>query len=590
MSATTNMSTSTLLPLSSQTSTTITGYGLYDYLQADARPTFLVRLPVSNNLGQSDDICGAFFNNSLSNNKVLLGKVSYVLDGVSSSKNHDHGEAKDFLSWIFGDAQSTIWFYDFIWSAIDIDLEWRIVSGVQLPQARSPSNLKRDHLGHQQSTTSQISPKFRDIHGNSIRSVSGNGDVLRRESVNNKKHHSEVLLSSLMKPSAHQRHLQTFDWASTELGPITTWPDTLYQAVKQALACPLAAIIHWGPSRNVIWNDAGIKILRGFDGITPGFSASQVFQDFWNDSYELLFQEVERTGQPIVISKSPGPLIERDGGFRETFWSNHYMPMLDDSGAVAGIYGLIHDTTTEVLMEGRIDTLLKVNEAIGTATDLSSFWRAILTELEKNAADMPLAAMYSIGSEAMMNRFTGLEMQQEPQSGSFVNAQDSMHSVRWWTLEGKIGFPDDHVCVPSEMTFYGKEGLSFAFRQAMETSVTEDILLCTENGTLPPGFLSGCADRGLGFECTQLVACPLQRPSGGVIAWLVLGINPKRTYDDEYKRFTRLLSRHIESKLVLILTLEREKKLALKCAEAAAQQQLILSSQIEQQRRELEQS
>lgn len=560
MAETIKVPASSVLPLANEMPKAIKGHRLYDYLQADNRPTFLVSVSALNNFGQVAGTSHAFYNTSLSTDDVLLENITHVLAGLPSDKNRHQSEATAFYSWILGDARSPAWFCETLWSATDIDSDWRVVSGIHLPKTMSSTKSAVKRCG-----------------------------VASTESEDYEKHHSEILLSSVAEPSAHERNVQSFDWASTELGPIASWPQTLYQAVKQALACPTPYFIHWSPSRNIIWNDAGVENLRGIDGVTLGASVFEVFKTFWNDIFEPVCREIEQTGRAITHVKRPGPMMERDGGLRETFWTCIYMPMLDDKGKVCGISGLIHDATTEVLVESRIDTLLRVNEAMSIAVDLTSFWQVIFAQLERNAADIPLAAVYTIGREEMIDCFADRGIGQEWQNGSNNTYQEHLRSARSWSLEGKIGFPDGHLCCPSEMAFGGTDLLSAAFRKAMSMSEIQDVLLCTENGTLTSESLNGCDDRGLGFECTQLIACPLQRPSGGVIAWLVLGINPKRAYDDEYKRFTRLLSRYIESKLVLILTVERDKLVALKLAEEVALQQQQLSLRLQQQKRELDQ-
>lgn len=583
------MSTLTLLPMSDRLSASIKEYKLYDYLQADSRPTFIVSISASQSHGQNVDTTHTFYNTSLSNNRTLLNLITRVLS-AATTKEHSHSEeATDFLSWVHDSDQRSIWFSDILWSAADIDSSWRIVSGVCLPDVTAAAG-PPTHERHQHLDRSKNFGQAQHVLDQRVRHTSVDHELLKTGPGIEQLSHSEVLLSSAAEPSRHQQEMQFRDWAGTELGPIATWPQALFQVVKVVLASPQPAFIHWGSSRNMFWNDAGVEMLRSFNNATPGVSAFEIFKDFWHESNEGLYQEVEQTGRALSLSKSPGPLLERDGGLRETFWTYNYIPLFDDLGSVCGIYALVHDCTTEVLTDGRISTILEINEAMGTATDFQSFWQVVLAELKNNAADIPLAAIYSIGNTAMVDNCSSPEVRQIWQTSTNIDLPDDLRKDNIWYLEGQIGFPDEHACVPSKMLFHAANGLSPVFRQASKSAKLEDVLLSTENGTLPPHFLVGCEIRGLQFKCSQLIACPLQRISGGAIAWLVLGINPRRTFDDEYRRFTRLLSRHIESKLVLILALEKEKSIALKSAEVAAHQQEQLSLRIQQQSHELEQS
>lgn len=578
------------LPLLKQLPKSFIGHSLHKYLQADVRPTFLIdTLALDDGVGQDNDSVLLFANTALTTNTSLLDRITYLLKKTLLSRKDDDDadhEEVEFLSWILGDVQSSAWFKSILWSATDIDTRWRVISGAYIPQLTPSIRTKTQEFDRREPGISQTPTEMYPKNGQSKPDTS----MQRRPAQSTASHHSELLFSPGTEATPHQLRTQSFNWTNTELGSINIWPEALYQAMKIAIINPMPVFIFWGPSRIVFWNDAGIPVLRGFGEVPLGTPASELFGTFWDQLYEPLCKEIEQTGRCIAPSKSPGPLIERDGGLRETFWTYCYQPLLDDNGLVCGIYDQVYDTTTEVLTEGRINTLLKVNEAMSAAKNLRSFWQTVLEELEKNAPDVPLAAVYSMGSDAMIDQFTDLEMRKEWQTSSNVKFRNDTKQTKGWILEGNIGFPDEHACIPAELTFDDTRGLAAAFRQITKTPDTEATLLCTEAGTLPANFLANCPDRGLGFKCTQLIICPLQRPSGGVIAWLVLGVNPRRAFDDEYKRFTRLLSRHIESKLVLVLTLEREKRISLQSAEEAAYKQQQLFLELQAQRREAEQS
>ena len=51
------------------------------------------------------------------------------------------------------------------------------------------------------------------------------------------------------------------DWASTSLGPIATWPESLKGLVNLVLAAPLPMNLLWGPELIQIYNDAYAPIM-----------------------------------------------------------------------------------------------------------------------------------------------------------------------------------------------------------------------------------------------------------------------------------------------------------------------------------------
>lgn len=50
--------------------------------------------------------------------------------------------------------------------------------------------------------------------------------------------------------------IRTYDWASTPLGPIASWPQSLKTAVDILHGSGHAMQLAWGPERTVLYNDA----------------------------------------------------------------------------------------------------------------------------------------------------------------------------------------------------------------------------------------------------------------------------------------------------------------------------------------------
>ena len=50
--------------------------------------------------------------------------------------------------------------------------------------------------------------------------------------------------------------IRGFDWASTPLGPIGVWPQSLRTATGLLLRSPVPIVMLWGPDGVMIYNDA----------------------------------------------------------------------------------------------------------------------------------------------------------------------------------------------------------------------------------------------------------------------------------------------------------------------------------------------
>src|SRR5215217_6037390 len=50
--------------------------------------------------------------------------------------------------------------------------------------------------------------------------------------------------------------IRSHDWASTPLGPIDAWPQSLKTATGLLIASPVPIVMLWGPTGVMIYNDA----------------------------------------------------------------------------------------------------------------------------------------------------------------------------------------------------------------------------------------------------------------------------------------------------------------------------------------------
>jgi PAS domain S-box-containing protein len=195
---------------------------------------------------------------------------------------------------------------------------------------------------------------------------------------------------------------------------------------------------------------------------------------------------------------------------------------------------------------------------------VKEFWDRVLEGLRYNDYDVPFALLYSI-----------VESGDDDTNTSSVDGPTSAK------LEGSICVPSGHPISPDTFDLREKdEGLGPAFRKAMRT--LEPIMLQTKEGTLPESLLEGIEWRGYGDPCREALILPL-RPTNAdnVCALLLLGINPRRAYDQEYKSFTAMLYRHIATSLASVLLFEDEVRRSKHAAEVATMQREQLSQQLQ---------
>ncbi|MET0508758.1 MAG: PAS domain-containing protein, partial [Burkholderiaceae bacterium] len=139
-----------------------------------------------------------------------------------------------------------------------------------------------------------------------------------------------------------------FDWASTPLGPIETWPPSLRNAVGLILATGHAMCVAWGPERTLLYNDAYAPFLGARHPRAIGGRFSEVWSDIWSEIWPL----VDRVFGGETVSFDDYPLLMTRNGYPErTWWSFSYSPLRDEAGVVVGLLNVTSDATPRVLAE-----------------------------------------------------------------------------------------------------------------------------------------------------------------------------------------------------------------------------------------------
>ncbi|KFA46842.1 hypothetical protein S40293_05604 [Stachybotrys chartarum IBT 40293] len=363
----------------------------------------------------------------------------------------------------------------------------------------------------------------------------------------------------------HLQYARSVDWASTALGPMDDWSPEFRQVVNLVMNNPHPAALFWGSELNMIYNEAYAREVAGNKHpslMGTGFSGP--FSEVW-EMLAPVFAECARTG--ISVRKEDDYLhIDRHGLLEELFFSWSWTPLYGGTDRILGFYNAPFETTNAVINARRMSTINRIGEFTAQSKTVKQFWGAVLRGLDDNHFDVPFALLYSVGEN-------------EDADHSSVSSGSTM-SLKTCHLEGSIGVPDGHIAAPQHLDLKrSREGFVPSFREAMRTR--EPTLLHTRDGTLPEALLEGINWRGFGDPCAQAIIFPV-RPTNGdaVLAFLVLGVNPRRPYDDKYKSFISMLNRQLATSLASIILFEDEVRRSRDAAEAAALEREQLTQQL----------
>lgn len=249
------------------------------------------------------------------------------------------------------------------------------------------------------------------------------------------------------------------------------------------------------------------------------------------------------------------------------------------SGGNLGYYNSCYENTREVLHQRRMNTIQTLEEETSKASSMRDYYTRVLRGLESNVDEIPFAALYgpasAVKDDGTMDLDDDLTVGSSSQSD--YGSVSSVFAGKEWTLEGVLG-PANYVPpLPARVDLEtGNELLTPMFRSAMTSKTVE--VLRSSDGSLPKHLYDMARSRAWEDDvCDTVILCPLysnhQEHRSG---FLILGLNTRRTYDQEYQRFVRLLVNQLTTTLSSVVLAEDEARRARVSARLAAQDRMQL--------------
>ncbi|GAB1311705.1 Peroxide stress-activated histidine kinase mak1 [Madurella fahalii] len=374
--------------------------------------------------------------------------------------------------------------------------------------------------------------------------------------------------------------INSVDWEATPLGSMRTWSPRLEETVQQILVDSRPIAVYWGPSYTTIYNEAFSKLCGAKHPAMLGMPV----QEAWSEAGQRLkdtmgsispnqMGSVEDEWR-FFVENEP----EVDGGspwLEETYLKWSIIPIVENNECV-GFMHPVAETTSLRLWERRMKMLIDLGEILVTARDVESYWEKAIQQLAavEPRYDIPLAILYTV--------------EDDPDAMATAPPHGPAQICR---LAGSLGVPENHPIAPESLNLRtSDEPLSLLFREAM--GAQHPLLIQTSDGTLPQTLLEGLQWRGFeGDPCRAAVICPI-RPTKeeGVMGLLLLGLNPRRPYDNDYRQYISLLSQKMATSLASIVLLEEEARRGRNAAEQAAYDQAMLQEKLAVQTKEANES
>jgi signal transduction histidine kinase len=297
------------------------------------------------------------------------------------------------------------------------------------------------------------------------------------------------------------------DWAQTPLGPVESWPQSLRTAVSICLGSRHPIVLWWGPERWMFYNDAYRPMLgeRKHPQFLGG-SGQECWAEVW-DVIGPMMEQVIETGTS-TWSEDLFLLMLRHGYLEETYFTFSYSPIRDDAGVPCGIFNACSETTARVLSERRMKALREMTVEARSVADAAQRCADVFAD---HARDVPFGLIYLLDRARDHLELVG-------HAGLEPGTRASPASVPMTGTEDDDGWPVATVVRDGQPMLVDRLAHRF------------DCL-----PTAP-----------WGEPAQQAMLVPIARPGSPKPAGvLVLGISPRRAFDEAYRRFFELIGNQV---------------------------------------------
>ncbi|SGY14975.1 BQ5605_C013g07190 [Microbotryum silenes-dioicae] len=393
------------------------------------------------------------------------------------------------------------------------------------------------------------------------------------------------------------RLIAAYSWEKTTIGALGSWSQELRTLVMLTLSSPFRAALWWGEDSVLIYNDEYARLLGSRHPRLLGLSGAEGWSEIWDTLGPLAAKVMQ--GETVAYYDHHLPML-RNGTLEETYHCWSFLPIRDVSGSVVGYENTSFETTARVIAERRLATLRDLTQVTQLARATEEFCAKTLQVLALNEYDLPFALMYTVdqvnpthGQRLAGSSTDGAQSSRGSRSksnGTGISSSRQQIIHLKLTLQGTIGVPDGHKSAPPEVNLQidptqastrteseSEETTSTASQSSINNTESNSI----ESGTDVWPFLDACqrrkpvfindlggratgfAQRGWPTPLKHAVVIPIVTQSGNDTssaprAVLVLGINPRRPWNEVFATFLSLLARHLSNGLLAVSMAEND--------------------------------
>ncbi|HEY0846380.1 MAG TPA: EAL domain-containing protein [Noviherbaspirillum sp.] len=142
--------------------------------------------------------------------------------------------------------------------------------------------------------------------------------------------------------------IRSRDWSASPLGPIDAWSHCLRRAVDIMLRMPIAAVLAWGDSGIMFYNDACAPFAETLHAELLGCMLEQCWPD--NQEFKQTVRQVLQDGIGLTRTEQEMTLL-RHGQPAHAWVDLNYCPVTNTEGRTAGVVAVFVEITERKLAE-----------------------------------------------------------------------------------------------------------------------------------------------------------------------------------------------------------------------------------------------
>lgn len=265
--------------------------------------------------------------------------------------------------------------------------------------------------------------------------------------------------------------------------------------------------------------------------------------------------------------------LHRGDIIEECYFDFSVCAVFGEEGKPVGVLEQAFEHTRQIVSARRMATLQRMGELLGAVKDLDedNFWTLVLEAFDDNHLDTPFVLLY--------------KTLEDQSSVGFCPSSSQMNCV----LVGSTGLPEGSYIAPAECSLGENRGyFSEQMREAKEMSgiVLKDLDF-SDIREIDTGVY-----RGFGDTPRSAAIIPIQATKTTTQGFLILGLNPRRPYDGDYKLWINMLKKELATTTgrVLLLKGEIAKAISEETERATKVQAIELQEQLEKRTAELRDS